>query len=70
MFEVDDITGGIGELDFFDNIGFVCVRLTTLPEDLGNLTSLTTLELSRCESLTILPEGLGNLTCFIICNDK
>jgi hypothetical protein len=25
MSELDNITGGIGELDFFDNIGFVLV---------------------------------------------
>ena len=25
MFELDDIVGGIGELDLFDNIGFVSV---------------------------------------------
>jgi hypothetical protein len=25
VFELVDITGGIGELEFFDNIGFVCM---------------------------------------------
>ena len=44
MFELENITEGIGELDFFDNIKFLsCMSLTTLPEGLGNLTSLTIL---------------------------
>jgi hypothetical protein len=38
MLEVDDITGGIGELDFFDNIGFVCVlELVDITGGIGEL---------------------------------
>jgi Leucine-rich repeat (LRR) protein len=35
---------------------------TTIPEELGNLSSLTTLDLRGCKSLTTIPEGLGNLS--------
>jgi hypothetical protein len=37
-------------------------NLTTIPEGLGNLSSLTSLNLSYCTSLTTIPEGLGNLS--------
>jgi Leucine-rich repeat (LRR) protein len=36
--------------------------LTTIPEGLGNLSSLSTLDLSMFSSLTTIPEGLGNLS--------
>ena len=36
--------------------------MTTIPEGLGNLSSLTTLDLRGCTSLTTIPEGLGNLS--------
>jgi len=36
-------------------------QLTTLPESIGNLTSLTTLYL-EFNQLTTLPESIGNLT--------
>jgi Leucine-rich repeat (LRR) protein len=35
--------------------------LTGLPESLGQLAALTTLNLSRCRALTGLPESLGQL---------
>ena len=41
----------------------ICKGLMTLPEGLGNLTSLTSLNLFGSESLTTLPEGLG--TCLL-----
>uniref|UniRef100_A0A2N9F1P7 Disease resistance R13L4/SHOC-2-like LRR domain-containing protein n=1 Tax=Fagus sylvatica TaxID=28930 RepID=A0A2N9F1P7_FAGSY len=39
-----------------------CPNLTSLPEGIGNLTSLQGLEISNCPNLTSLPEGIGNLT--------
>ena len=41
---------------------FCCQRLTWLPESLGQLTALTTLDLSGCRNLHSLPESLGQLT--------
>jgi Leucine-rich repeat (LRR) protein len=35
--------------------------LTGLPESLGQLAALTTLDLSGCDALTGLPESLGQL---------
>jgi Leucine-rich repeat (LRR) protein len=35
--------------------------LTGLPESLGQLAALTTLDLSWCRALTGLPESLGQL---------
>jgi Leucine-rich repeat (LRR) protein len=35
--------------------------LTTIPEGLVNLSSLTTLNLVGCKTLTTIPEGLENL---------
>ena len=47
VFEHDNITGGIGELDFFDNPRFVIVfEPDNITGGIGNLTSLTTLDLS------------------------
>ena len=39
-----------------------CSALTSLPAELGRLTSLRTLTLSGCEALTSLPAELANLT--------
>ena len=69
MFKVDNITGGIGELDFFDNVVFVwCLSLIILPEGLGYFISLETLDVSGCLSMTKLLKGLGNLTSLTTSN--
>jgi Leucine-rich repeat (LRR) protein len=57
-----DNSMGIKNLDVSSLQILICGELTTLPEGLGNLTSLTTLYLFECWSLTTLSEGLGNLT--------
>ncbi|XP_038896281.1 disease resistance protein RGA2-like [Benincasa hispida] len=38
-----------------------CENLKSLPEWIGNLTSLTELYIRNCEKLTSLPHGIGNL---------
>ena len=38
-----------------------CSELTALPESVGNLSALHTLDLSYCSKLTALPESVGNL---------
>ena len=64
MFKFDNIIGGTWKPLFFDKAKFekICRSLTMLPEGLGNLTSLTKLDLWGCQHITTLPEGLGNLT--------
>ena len=45
MFELDDITGGIGELDFFDNIGFVLLfELDDITGGIGELDFFDNIE--------------------------
>jgi hypothetical protein len=39
-----------------------CSRLQQLPESLGQLSALSSLDLSQCSSLVELPESLGQLT--------
>jgi Leucine-rich repeat (LRR) protein len=46
------------ELEIWDS-GYLS---ETLPETIGNLTSLKRLRIFKCESLMILPETIGNLT--------
>ena len=53
-----------GDLEVNQELGG-CTSLTTLPEGLGNLSSLTTLNLSLCSRLTMLPEGLRKLSSLI-----
>uniref|UniRef100_A0A7I4END2 Uncharacterized protein n=1 Tax=Physcomitrium patens TaxID=3218 RepID=A0A7I4END2_PHYPA len=36
--------------------------MLSFPNKLGNLTSLTTLNISSCSSLILLPKKLGNFT--------
>ena len=63
MYELDNDTGGIRELEFFGNLNLSgSERLTIIPEEFGYLSSLTTLFLTCCKSLTTIPEGFGNLS--------
>lgn len=61
-YEVDNNPGGVEELDFFDNPTFekVC-ELENDTGGIGNLTSLTNLDVRRCMSLILIPDGIGGL---------
>ena len=39
-----------------------CTKLTTLPDEIGELSALRVLDLSKCSSLTALPDSIGDLT--------
>ncbi len=43
------------------NLSLYGLRLSSIPEQIGDLTALTSLNLA-CNRLTILPEQIGNLT--------
>ena len=52
---------GLGQLPKLRSLSLhACVGLEALPP-MGGLTSLTSLDLSRCEQLVRLPEGLTEL---------
>ena len=42
-----------------------CLKFPILAEEIGNLTSLTMLNLYECSCLTILLQGFGNLTFWL-----
>ena len=59
MFKLDNITQGIENLTSLTTLplGGGCSSLTTLPKELGNLTSLMKLDLEGCSSIDNITRG-------------
>lgn len=55
-----DTFGFVAQDNHIAQLGFYGKRLTSLPESIGNLTSLKILDLD-CNKLKSLPESIGNL---------
>lgn len=62
------ILESLSSLKALKTLDISCAIITMLPESLGQLTSLTTLDLSRCDALTGLPESLGQLAALTTMN--
>eukprot|EP00253_Pinus_taeda_P021417 PITA_21417 len=52
----------IGKLKHLEKVFLNCYLLQTLPESIGNLSGLQSLDLRSCSSLQTLPDSVGNLS--------
>ncbi|MBR7002866.1 MAG: DUF1963 domain-containing protein, partial [Neisseriaceae bacterium] len=49
------------QLNQLEELNISCLNLSRLPENIGQLKGLKTLEISSCPNLTTLPESIGSL---------
>eukprot|EP00253_Pinus_taeda_P034138 PITA_34138 len=52
----------IGKLKHLEKVFLNCEQLQTLPESIGNLSGLQSLDLYRCRNLKMLPDSVGKLS--------
>ena len=58
---VDELPDSFGDLILLRYVNLYSTRITTLPESVGNLYNLQSLELGNCHELEKLPDSIGDL---------